>query len=105
MMDMSIESKDNSAVSARAHLLWEQAGRPAQRDLEFWLEAEKQVGSLHGNPGAALEAGPTPPSSAPSQPLASKPGRRVVQQKGQLAQSRHKTNNYGMASAKVKNVA
>ncbi|UPK38660.1 DUF2934 domain-containing protein [Bradyrhizobium sp. 186] len=25
---------------ARAYELWGQAGRPAGRDLEFWLEAE-----------------------------------------------------------------
>ena len=30
-------------VRARAYELWEQAGRPAARDLEFWLEAERQV--------------------------------------------------------------
>jgi Protein of unknown function (DUF2934) len=30
-------------VRARAYELWEQAGRPAGRDLEFWLEAERQV--------------------------------------------------------------
>jgi hypothetical protein len=92
-MDMSIERKDNSAVSARAYALWEQAGRPAERDLEFWLQAEKQVGSPHGNRVVALEKGPTASSSAPPQPPASKPGGRVVQQKGQLAQSRHETNN------------
>jgi len=30
-------------VRARAYELWEQAGRPANRDLDFWLEAERQV--------------------------------------------------------------
>jgi len=30
-------------VRARAYELWEQAGRPANRDLEFWLEAERQA--------------------------------------------------------------
>ena len=29
-------------VRARAYELWEQAGRPAGQDLEFWLEAERQ---------------------------------------------------------------
>lgn len=28
-------------VRARAYELWEQAGRPAGRELEFWLEAER----------------------------------------------------------------
>lgn len=30
-------------VRARAYELWEQAGRPADRDLDFWLEAERQI--------------------------------------------------------------
>ncbi|MCK1383635.1 DUF2934 domain-containing protein [Bradyrhizobium sp. 21] len=30
-------------VRARAYELWEQAGRPADRDQEFWLEAERQI--------------------------------------------------------------
>ena len=32
-----------SKVRARAYELWEQAGRPAGRELEFWLEAERQI--------------------------------------------------------------
>ena len=30
-------------VRARAYDLWEQAGRPVDRDLEFWVEAERQI--------------------------------------------------------------
>jgi len=30
-------------VKARAYELWEEAGRPTGRDVEFWLEAERQV--------------------------------------------------------------
>ena len=30
-------------IKARAYKLWEQAGRPAGRDLEFWLEAEREM--------------------------------------------------------------
>jgi hypothetical protein len=30
-------------VAARAYRLWESAGRPAGRDLEYWLLAEQQV--------------------------------------------------------------
>jgi hypothetical protein len=32
-----------SKVRARAYELWEAAGRPPDRDLEFWLEAEQQI--------------------------------------------------------------
>jgi hypothetical protein len=30
-------------IRARAYELWEEAGRPAGRDFEFWLEAERQI--------------------------------------------------------------
>jgi hypothetical protein len=30
-------------ISARARELWEQNGRPADRDLEFWLQAEAEI--------------------------------------------------------------
>lgn len=30
-------------VRARAYELWEQSGQPSNRELEFWLEAERQI--------------------------------------------------------------
>jgi len=33
----------SSKVRARAYELWEAAGCPFDRDLEFWLEAERQI--------------------------------------------------------------
>jgi predicted RNA-binding Zn ribbon-like protein len=30
-------------IRTRAHELWEQNGRPVGRDLEFWIQAEKEV--------------------------------------------------------------
>jgi hypothetical protein len=30
-------------IRSRAHELWEQQGRPAGRDVEFWLQAEEEV--------------------------------------------------------------
>ena len=30
-------------ISARAREIWEQSGRPADRDLEFWLQAESEI--------------------------------------------------------------
>ena len=34
---------DSASVSRLAYQLWENAGRPAARELEFWLAAEAQV--------------------------------------------------------------
>ena len=31
------------AISTRAREIWEQNGRPADRDLEFWLQAESEI--------------------------------------------------------------
>jgi predicted RNA-binding Zn ribbon-like protein len=30
-------------ISGRAREIWEQNGRPANRDLEFWLQAESEI--------------------------------------------------------------
>lgn len=30
-------------IKMRAHELWEQAGRPAGHDLDFWLQAEREI--------------------------------------------------------------
>jgi hypothetical protein len=34
---------DDLAIMERAQQLWEKAGYPEGRDLEFWLEAERQI--------------------------------------------------------------
>ena len=34
------------AVAARAHALWDAAGRPSGRELEFWLQAEQELATL-----------------------------------------------------------
>ena len=36
-------------ISARAREIWEQNGRPADRDLEFWLQAESEISERSGN--------------------------------------------------------
>jgi len=33
----------SECIAARAYSLWEQQGRPHGRDLELWLQAEKQL--------------------------------------------------------------
>jgi hypothetical protein len=39
-----IARRSKQQIRARAHELWEQHGRPAGRDLEFWLQAERELG-------------------------------------------------------------
>lgn len=33
---------DDALIRNRAHEIWEENGRPAGRDLDFWLEAERE---------------------------------------------------------------
>jgi hypothetical protein len=45
-MNMNIEKSvtaNEASVSRLAYQLWENAGRPVGRDLEFWLAAEAQA--------------------------------------------------------------
>ncbi|MGY4400795.1 DUF2934 domain-containing protein [Bradyrhizobium sp. USDA 3315] len=35
--------RSKQEVRARAHELWVQHGRPSGRDLEFWLQAEREL--------------------------------------------------------------
>jgi Protein of unknown function (DUF2934) len=40
--------RTNQQISARAREIWEQNGRPADRDLEFWLQAESEIRAREG---------------------------------------------------------
>jgi hypothetical protein len=35
--------RERQEIRTRAHELWEQSGRPAGRDEEFWLQAEAEI--------------------------------------------------------------
>jgi hypothetical protein len=37
-------------IAARAYVLWEAAGRPRGRDLEFWTRAEGEVDAILAKP-------------------------------------------------------
>ena len=64
-MNKTIETtmkSDEATVSRLAYELWENAGRPSGRDLEFWLSAEAQLrGRRHHAPAApAVIGAPVP---------------------------------------------
>ncbi|MEI6779571.1 MAG: DUF2934 domain-containing protein [Verrucomicrobiota bacterium] len=63
---MSIETVKDNGIAALAQQLWEQAGQPGGRDLEFWLQAEASLLTTPTNhtPGPS-DTGETPvPASA-----------------------------------------
>jgi hypothetical protein len=41
--------RTKQAISARAQEIWEQNGCPADRDLEFWLQAESEISERQRN--------------------------------------------------------
>ena len=61
---MNPESPSNRTIAERAYSLWEQAGRPAGRDEEFWLRAEAEL-TAPARPSNVL---PVTPRSVPSTP-------------------------------------
>lgn len=71
---MSIEHRhtvsQERAVRERAYLLWECNGRPAGKDLEHWLEAEKEIKYEHPRSWAevVLEAGSGWPDCLSTEP-------------------------------------
>lgn len=44
---------DADSVRERAYLIWETEGRPDGRDLEHWLQAEREVAQGNGAATAA----------------------------------------------------
>ncbi|MCK1286590.1 DUF2934 domain-containing protein [Bradyrhizobium sp. 44] len=39
---LSPSSSRRAQITARAYQLWERAGRPSGRDLDFWTQAERE---------------------------------------------------------------
>ena len=42
LRQIMVARREREAIRRRAHQLWEQEGRPSGRDLEFWLQAERE---------------------------------------------------------------
>ena len=40
--------QDDHDIAQRAYRLWDDHGRPAGRDLEFWLQAEAEANARAG---------------------------------------------------------
>lgn len=54
------------AIAERAYLLWDQAGRPAGRDQEFWLRAQDELAAQAAEeiPAVLSAAAPVKPKRA-----------------------------------------
>lgn len=39
----SLDPELRREIEVRAQALWEEAGRPGGRDLDFWLQAEQEI--------------------------------------------------------------
>jgi hypothetical protein len=68
----------HDVIAARAYQIWEQNGRPAGREVEFWLQAEQSLlPSLKPQPQAAAPVATALPGAPPPQarPSAVRPPR------------------------------
>jgi hypothetical protein len=54
---MSTEIIKDNEVADRAYRLWEQAGKPHGRDLEFWIQAEGEARAAAGTKKTRLGEG------------------------------------------------
>lgn len=59
-----IVTADESNVSRLAYQLWEEAGRPMGRDLEFWLAAECKLRGSKSEQAAPVAAFPASEKSS-----------------------------------------
>ncbi len=74
----SIQSEQ---ITARARELWQQAGSPEGRDLEFWLAAEHALTHDREEISQTQQGDATPPRSTPSGGETQKPLRDGSQEK------------------------
>ena len=56
--------QDDSRIRERAHQIWEQAGRPDGEHQAHWLQAEREIATEGGAPGAT-NSDPSPTLNAP----------------------------------------
>ncbi len=54
---------NESKIGVVAYRMWEQAGRPAGQDMQFWLDAEAQLRTAAKSAFTALPARPAPADS------------------------------------------
>lgn len=62
-------------IAAQAYILWDHYGQPEGRDVEIWLEAERQVlgvdREVNQQPGGAVESKPLGSALAADVPVQS----------------------------------
>jgi hypothetical protein len=91
-IEPSAEVKE-SEIRLAAYQMWEKAGRPAGRDLQFWLDAEAQLRTAT----KAASAKPLPPVSpvAPDSNGAHKDARtRLAPSRQNLAKVQRKVRSF-----------
>ena len=70
LMKTTLIAPSHEEITARAQQLWQIAGNPADRDLEFWLAAENEVEHERVETSRAADASPqvqVPATSGPDE--------------------------------------
>jgi hypothetical protein len=86
---MSTKTIQNHEVADHAYRLWEKAGRPHGRDLEFWVQAEAELRRTANGERARLDvaAAGSALSGAPTNRPEAKHTRELQPRTSQTAQS------------------
>jgi hypothetical protein len=74
MNNKTTSQNQQHTIRSRAHSLWEQAGRPHGRELEFWLQAEVEMAR---ETGPALEPAGDSAAACGRRPTARKRAVRI----------------------------
>ncbi len=89
---MSTERTQQNEVANRAYRLWENAGRPHGRDLEFWVQAEAEAHSHETGDTGGL------PNTAAGSPIQAPQSTSSVAT--QTRASQHRTGSSGQGAAR-----
>ncbi len=68
LMKTTLIAPSHEEITARAQQLWQIAGNPADRDLEFWLAAANEVEHEREETSRAVDASPQVQVAATSGP-------------------------------------
>ena len=93
------QQTNHEEIGRLAYQIWEQRGRPNGCDMEFWLEAERQIlssnkpsqkqptGSARTTDAVAVQAQPSRTAAHPALPLPPRTSKEAARTEGKVKQT------------------